>query len=59
MILKIYEPYSVYDVIYAFKKERELSEMEAIIFSVLIFYPKKQDKVIDLICHTLNLDQEK
>ena len=60
MEIKIYQPYLKYETRFFLKKERDLNEMEALIFLAIKFSDNaKHKKLIDFLCEKFNLDKDK
>ena len=58
--IKIYQPYLKYETKFALKKERDLNEIEALIFLAIKFSDNSKSKnLIDFLCERFNLDKEK
>lgn len=60
MEIKIYQPYLKYETRFFLKKERDLNEMEALIFLAIKFSDNAKSKnLIDFLCEKFNLDKDK
>ena len=60
MEIKIYQPYLEYETRFFLKKERDLNEMEALIFLAIKFSDNVKSKnLIEFLCQKLNLDKDK
>ena len=60
MEIKIYQPYLKYETRFFLKKERDLNEMEALIFLAIKFSDNVKSKnLIEFLCQKLNLDKDK
>ena len=60
MEIKIYQPYLKYETRFFLKKERDLNEMEALIFLAIKFSDNAEHKkLIDFLCEKFNLDKDK
>ena len=58
--IKIYQPYLKYETKFSLKKERDLNEIEALIFLAIKFSDNSKSKnLIDFLCERFNLDKEK
>ena len=58
--IKIYQPYLKYETKFFLKKERDLNEIEALIFLAIKFSDNSKSKnLIDFLCERFNLDKEK